>query len=365
MHELRKDPLLSRWAVILERSLKPSEYSSFAVLPALPPDAGPEGKNVPCEFCGERTPSKNKNLFPLIEQGQNGIRVIKGMPMLTGDGGLGRKGEGIYDKMNPIGMLEIVVEGGEGHHRGKPEEAAGLDSRQFGAVLDIYLKRFRALIQDPRIRYVFIFKDRGFFSYPFSFSLAAENAASNLALSNKPALSGHPHSGILATAVIPDYVKRELDGAKHYYEYKERCIFCDIINEEKRVGSRVLADSEHFFAFCPYAPRVPFEFWIAPKRHSCAFEEIGAQEAEDLSLLLPGLLGKMSRALNAPAYNYYIHTAPNRIPRRNLWHTLGDDYHWHIEVLPRLQRMSAIDLGAGFHLITTSPEDAAKYIREA
>ncbi len=330
MHELRKDLLLSRWSVILERSLKPSEYPAMSSLPSAE---------------AARFPSSNS----VIEQGQNGVKVIKGRPLLAGGGELGRKGEGIYDKMNPIGAHEIVLEAAEGH-----AEGPAVNSRQFGAVLDIYLKRFRALIQDPRIRYVFIFKDK--WSSPAALAAGKEK---------DKALRPGPYSEILATAVIPDFIKRELDGAKHYYEYKERCIFCDIINEEKRVGSRVLAETGHFLAFCPYAPRVPFEFWIVPKRHSCAFEETGPQELEDLARLLPELIGKMSRALGGPAYNYCIHTAPNRIPRRNLWHTLGDDYHWHIEVLPRLQRMSALDLGAGFHLITTSPEDAARYMKEA
>ncbi len=349
MHELRKDPLLSRWAVILERSLKPAEY--YAPLAAFPAVADPAS----LEFCGDRAPASKEDLSSIIEQGQNGTKVIRGMPMLAAEGDLGRKGEGIYDKMNPIGMHEVVIEAGE-DHQGGAEDPAGLDSRHFLAVLDIYLKRFRALMRDPRIRYVFIFKDKGL--SPFSFSAEKDKK-------NKTAFPGRPYSEILATAVIPDFIKRELDGAKHYYEGKERCIFCDIINEEKKAGSRVLAETGHFLAFCPYAPRMPFEFWIAPKRHSCAFEEISVPEMEDLSGLLPELLGKMSRALGGTAYNYYIHTAPNRIPRRNLWHTLGDDYHWHVEVLPRLQRMSAMDLGAGFHVITTSPEDAARYLREA
>ena len=42
----------------------------------------------------------------------------------------------------------------------------------------------------------------------------------------------HPHSQIIATPVIPKFVKEKLDGAKSYYDYKERCIFCDIIRQE-------------------------------------------------------------------------------------------------------------------------------------
>jgi UDPglucose--hexose-1-phosphate uridylyltransferase len=73
----------------------------------------------------------------------------------------------------------------------------------------------------------------------------------------------------------------------------------------------------------------------------------------------------MRRVLKDSPYNYVIHTAPNRIPRRNHWHTLGDDFHWHIEIIPRLLRTSGVEWGSDFYVLTTSPEDAAQYLREA
>ncbi|MDA8172905.1 MAG: hypothetical protein M0Z48_13870 [Nitrospiraceae bacterium] len=335
MHELRKDPLLSRWAAILENSLKPEEYGTFP--------APREGLGLPAAGAqGHIT----------VERGTDGIRVVKGLRLLDEKGELGRKGEGIYDKMNPIGVHEVVME----EQAGRSDSGGGQpEAGNFRAVLDIYLRRITALVKDARLRYVFIFRNM-------------EGCAGGRPAPHGPQGSTERlHSEILATPVIPDFIKRELDGAKQYYQYKERCIFCDIMNEESRVESRVIARTEHFIAFCPYAPRLSFEFWIVPRRHSCAFEETSGPELDDLARLLPELLGRMGRALNHPPC-YYIHTAPNRIPRKNLWHTLGDDYHWHIEVLPAgglIGGGSAVDLGSGFALLATSPEDAARYIREA
>ena len=51
--------------------------------------------------------------------------------------------------------------------------------------------------------------------------------------------------------------------------------------------------------------------------------------------------------------------------RSDHWHTLGEDYHWHIEILPRLIRTTGFEWGSGFYVLTTSPEDATKYLREA
>ena len=60
----------------------------------------------------------------------------------------------------------------------------------------------------------------------------------------------------MATPVIPMVVKDELDNAKQYFAYKERCIFCDIIREELGVGERIILETRNFVAFCPYAVSV-------------------------------------------------------------------------------------------------------------
>lgn len=314
MHELRKDPLLSRWIAVLGTSLPPEHYQ---------PEPLAAEESGHCRLCAE---SRGKRL-----------RIIAGNA-LNGDAELGRKGNGMYDRMNPAGRHELIIEASE------HAPASGGQPTLFRGLLDIYQKRMSELNCDPKIRYVFIYKNGG-------------RAAG--------AMSEHPHSSLLATPVIPAVIKQELDGAKQYFAYKERCIFCDIINEEQKTGQRIIAETERFIAFCPYSPRLPFEFWIMPKRHSCAFEEATGQEIEELASLMPGLIEKMRRALGDPPYNYYIHTAPSRVPRRNHWHTLGDDFHWHIEVLPRLSREGALDLGSGFYVLTTSPEDAAKFLKEA
>ena len=325
MYELRKDPILSRWAAIPAKSLKPEEYPSFS---APMKDCVP----APSPWLPVAAPD-----YITVESGPSGVRVLKAAPFPDESGRLGRRGDGIYDKMNSVVVHEVVLEG--------QGDASG--ALTFRPYLDIYLRRISALVKDARLRYVFIFRN-----------MTGDANGSNCGIERL-------HSEILATPVIPDFIKRELDGAKQYYEYKERCIFCDIAGEEERLGTRVITRTEHFIALCPYAPRQPFEFWIVPWRHSCAFEDISEPELDDLGRLLPELLGRMGRALNHPPGHFYIHTAPNRIPRKNHWHTLGDDYHWHIEVLPGLGPMSAVDLGSGLSFLATSPEDAAQCIRNA
>jgi len=53
------------------------------------------------------------------------------------------------------------------------------------------------------------------------------------------------------------------------------------------------------------------------------------------------------------------------VPRRGHWHTLSEDFHWHLEIMPRLTRVAGFEWGSGFYINTTPPEDAAKYLRDS
>ena len=71
----------------------------------------------------------------------------------------------------------------------------------------------------------------------------------------------HPHSQLIATPVVPKHVRESVNGAKNYYEYKERCVFCDMIKQEASTGTRIVAENDDFVAFVPFAARFPFEVW--------------------------------------------------------------------------------------------------------
>jgi len=336
MHELRKDPLMSRWVAVLADSRPPEEYHRVVE----------ETKDTDCKFCSGREKETPPEIASIRENNSRPneagwlARVIPSSnPILQVEGDLGRRGIGMYDKMNSIGATEILIETPE--HNKRPED---MGFEQMVRIVRLYRERIADLEKDSRLRYTLIYKNSG--------KEAGE-------------VYSHPHSQIIATPIIPKRVKEELDGAKQYYAYKERCIFCDMMREELRIGQRIIFETKNFVAFCPYAQRFSFEFWIMPKRHSCAFQEIYPDELEDFGLILFTVMQKLLSVLKTPPYNYIIHSAPNRIPRRNHWHTLGEDFHWHVEVMPRLTRLSGFEWGSGFYVVTTSPEDAAKYLREA
>ena len=78
------------------------------------------------------------------------------------------------------------------------------------------------------------------------------------------------------------------------------------------------------------------------------------------------LLKKVQKGLDDPAYNFVIQTAP--FARGNLgerkWESIERDYHWHIELMPRLTRVAGFEKGTGFYICAIPPENMAEYLRE-
>jgi UDPglucose--hexose-1-phosphate uridylyltransferase len=233
--------------------------------------------------------------------------------------------------MNGIGAHEILIETDD-----HSLTLAGMSEKQVEEALCAARDRFVDLKRDQRFQYIVLFKNHG-------------EAAG--------AILEHTHSQIIALPVTPKRVREELDGARGFYQFKERCVFCDIIRQETTAGVRLVTETDRYVALSPYAPRFPFETWLLPKRHSSHFEHEDAASIQNLAGILRGTLRKMDQVLERPAYNFIVHTAPAQEPA--LPH-----YHWHVEIIPRLTKVAGFEWGTGFYINPTPPEEAARYMRE-
>ena len=337
MPELRKDPVIGMWVIIAtERAKRPSDFK-------VTPEVRRPG---PCFFCEGHESETPPEIFALRENGSapDGpgwqVRVVPNKyPALRIEGGLGREGVGMCDMMSGVGAHEVIIETPD-----HDKTLVDLDEFHISKILWVYTQRIADLGKDDRFKYVLIFKNQG--------------AAAGASLQ-------HAHSQLIATPVTPKRVKEELIGAQAYYNYKQRCIFCDYIKQETRLFSeRLIMQTESFVALSPFAARFPFETWILPKRHACDFTYIEGREFGDLANVLCTVLGKMRVALNDPPFNYILHTAPFRRPRPGYWATIEYDFHWHIEIIPRLTKMAGFEWGSGFYINPTSPEVAAQVLRD-
>ncbi|MGH9631681.1 MAG: galactose-1-phosphate uridylyltransferase [Bryobacteraceae bacterium] len=330
MPELRKDAVTGRWVIIaVDRAKRPSDFSRQRVVP--------QGGRV-CPFCpGNESKTPPELLAYRLSGGRNEpgwtLRVVPHkFPALRVEGELKRKGEGMYDKMTGIGAHEVLIE--------TPDHMKTLSDLDLHGVENLFWAfrdRVVDLKKDRRLQYVLLFKNHG------------EAAGSVLE---------HTHSQLIALPVVPKRVQEELDGAKTYFDYKERCVYCDILLEEVETARRIVLDSEHFLGICPYAARFPFETWILPKRHESHFENLTDVEVRDLAAALRTTLRKLDKTLEQPPYNFVVHTAP--VQDGPMAH-----YHWHIEIIPKLTRVAGFEWGSGFYLNPTPPEESATFLKEA
>ena len=334
MPELRKDPIVGRWVIIsTDRAKRPTDFLREQN----------KMKGGFCPFCygnENKTPPEilayrpNQNGQPPAKDSPGWtVRVVPNkFPALGIEGTLNRRAEGMFDRMNGIGAHEVIIETPD-HNL----SLATMPEKRIEDMLWAFRDRIVDLKQDKRFKYILIFKNHG------------EAAGASLE---------HAHSQLIALPIVPKQVVEEIEGAKQYYIYKERCVFCDIIRQEVEDGSRVIGENEHFVTLAPYAPRFPFETWLLPKRHESSFENSSSAQFEGLARAVKSLLAKANNVLDNPAYNLVIHTSPVLDPN-------NDYYHWHIEFMPKLTKTAGFEWGTGFYINPTPPEEAARFLREA
>jgi UDPglucose--hexose-1-phosphate uridylyltransferase len=343
MAELRRDPVIGRWVIIsTERASRPDQYKDGA-----DKDEG-LGSSEKCPFCEGNESMTAPEICAMRRPGSkpNGpgweVRVVPSiMPLLHIEGDVDRHGHGMYDLMAARGAHEIVIE--TPIHA--DESSASVE--QLTKAINVTLDRITDLERDPRIKYVLCFKNYG-----------------------KAAGGGHiKHSRIqlIGTPVNLKRVKEELVGAKTYYDYKERCLFCDIIKQELASGKRIVAENKAFVAIAQFASRFPYETWILPKKHSSDFYKINRSDVPEFAALMKDVLSRMRKVLGDFPYNFVLHTAPFRreAAKKHYWQTIDQDYHWHFEILPILTRVAGFEWGSGFYINPVPPETAARSLSEA
>ena len=234
--------------------------------------------------------------------------------------------------MSGIGAHEVIIESPR-----HIQSLTSLDNGNVEEVLLCYRDRLIDLKNDKRFVYGLLFKNVG------------ASAGASL---------DHTHSQLIVTPIVPQLVANEMANAKTFYQQRERCLFCDMIQQEIDTNSRLVISTDNFVAFAPFASRFPFEIWILPKKHESHFENLQKFELDELAKVLKDALTRLETALDLPPYNYIIHSAPFNING-------SDSFHWHIEIIPRLTNIAGFEWGTGFYINPMPPEQAAETLRNA
>lgn len=327
MSEFRQDPISGRWVVIAkDRAGRPDEFQP----------APYRRVATTCPFCfghEDDTPLAVATYPPDVSGSGDRwqVRVVPNRyPAVTLDNGSSSPTHAMSESRAGFGIHEVIIE--------SPDHAVSftdLSDELVQWTFVAYRDRLAALACDERLRYAQVFKNVG-----------ASGGAS----------IEHIHSQLVATSFVPADVQAELDGSRAWHARTGACPFCQLLDAELKAGVRVVAATERFVAFCPYASRFPYETWILPLRHASQFEKTEAGELGEAARFVRDIIGRIECATGRAAYNYYLHTAPFDAGPL-------DHYHWHVELFPRITTAAGYEWATGCFINPVPPEDAAAKLR--
>jgi UDPglucose--hexose-1-phosphate uridylyltransferase len=256
-----------------------------------------------------------KNKFPAVLEGISG-------PIRT---------EGPFKVIDGNGRHEIIV------FREHDKTFAEMSEEELTDVFRIYRNRYESMFDHGKTKYVLLFHNQGL---------------------KAGATVQHPHSQIMSIPILPPDVRRSINGSEKFYNENKRKVYDDMIAWELQMKSRIIYESDDFVAFCPFVSRMPYEIRVFPKVGHAHFEQMPAELLPCLGKTMRAVFRKLSKALNDPDFNFFIHTAPLESTHAH------DFYTWHIEILPQMTMLGGFDLGTGVEVNVTDPDDAAKLFRE-
>ena len=331
MPQLRQNLILKEWVIIAtERAKRPEQLKENKDITQ---NRQPE-YDENCPFCpGNEEKFGNTEEFERLGEGKNWrLRVIPNkFPALSPvDGKININTSGYLRSMDGIGNHEVIIE--------SPKHNTTLALLEENEVLDVlktYKSRIETLLALDYVESVVSFRNHG------------TRAGASLI---------HPHSQVIAMPVIPKDLIIRINESIRYHEEHRECLFCRVLKSELDSGERIVAESDHYLVFVPYAAYSPFTMWIFPKRHCSSFCHITPEEMTDLSIILRKSLRKLYFGVNDPDYNYIIRSSPKG-------YNFSAFFHWYLTIVPRLTRTAGFELGTGMFINPSIPEENAEYLR--
>lgn len=302
--EIRVDKIHDRFVIIAPgRTKRPHDVAKHREVPV---------KSKDCPFCEETVIMSQPALHQVGPDKWWEIKAIKNIfPFLS--------------PTNPkaYGYQEVVIE--TPHHN---RELAEFSEPHILRLLQTYQVRTKALSQDPKIKYIIIFKNHG------------GKAGASLV---------HAHSQIMAAGFVPSHIINKLGRARKYLIENGFSYYKKLAQTEAKGPRRIYSD-KYITAFSPYASSYNYEVWLVPKRQVDNITALEEYELKSLAKALKKILRKVNQ-LQLP-YNFYMHqtlTDPNE--------------YFYLRVCPRRDTWAGVELGSRVIVNTVAPEDAAKFYR--
>lgn len=314
--ELRFDRTTGQWVIVAarrqDRTYKP------------PPDQ--------CPLCPGPT-----GLTSEIPAGDYDVVVFENrFPSLFGTSEL----EAVPDGFEPVpaaGRCEVICF--SSNHN---SSFADLDPAQVRLVVEAWRHRTGFLLELPGVEQVFCFENRG------------EEIGVTLT---------HPHGQIYGYPFLTPRTAVMLDQAREHRNQFGSNLFADLLACEVADGSRIVARSELFTAFVPFAARWPVEVHIYPNRFVHNLLELDDAELDDFARMYLDVLQRFDRMYDGPLpYMSALHQYADTEAQR--------EGYFHVELMSirrsavALKYLAASESAMDAFISDVMPESVAARLRE-
>lgn len=314
MSEIRTNPFTGEMTLYAEnRKNRPYEFVHKTQVK--------HSNNENCPFCGGHERWTTDAVYQDGPDGAWQMRVFPNMFPAVKEDCKAAEGEPFYEMTAGRGRHEVLVD--------TPNHDETLDTfseERIARVLQVLQDRLNYFRAKKETQYVQIFKNCG--------------AAAGMSIR-------HSHWQVMGLPVVPRRaaaMAEKMQGAD--------CLFCKMLAYEAEQKKRIAAESEHFLAITPYAGRFPYELWLAPKAHQRDFGDMNDAQRRDLAHLLWEMLQRITVLREEIGYNICVMDGPR-----------NTDFHWHIEIYPRIGGFAGFEYATDCFINMVSPEKAAAYYR--
>jgi len=320
MTERRWDPIAQEWVVTAthrqERTFKPPEDY--------------------CPFCPTEPDAEYPTAIP--EPAYDAAVVENGFPSLQSDPpDPAVEGTDLHPVEPADGRCEVVLFTSD-HDCTMSEQPVS----RFVKLVKLWRDRYETLGAEADLEYVYVFENRG------------ETVGVTLA---------HPHGQIYAYPFVPPKIERELASSRDHHADCGRCLFCDVLAEERAAGDRIVAENDSFTAFVPFAARWTYEVHVYATEHVPSLAAFDERHERDLGRILKQV---------QTAYDGLFDFEMPYVMATHQQPTTGEGAaysHYHLEFYPpfrtadKLKHLAGSELGAGTFINNKLAEEAAAELR--
>ncbi len=319
MSELRWNPLLGEWTVTATHRQDRTFFPPPGYCPLDPTQPG----GFPTEVA---EPNYDivvfENKFPSLQSNPPAPAV---------------EASELYPVRPARGICEVVVY--------TPDHNSSLAQQpvtQIYKLMQVWRDRFDELNRHEFVEYVFIFENKG--------------EAVGVTLP-------HPHGQIYAYPFVPPRMAQKVRQCREHKEKTGENLIASILADERKDGSRIVAENASFTALVPFFARYPYELHIYPNRHAAAINDFSLAELKDLAAIFKQVLTAFDQLFNISFP--YIMAMNNRPSDAGDY----DSFDFHVEFYPpmrtatKLKFLAGSEAGAGVFINDTLPEEKAAELR--